>query len=180
MPAPWTVLQRRTLLHDAWIAVHAERVRTGGGVELDPWYVVEAAPWVAVVPVLPDGRIVLVEQYRHGAQRICRELPAGNIDGGEDPAVTAQRELTEETGYRAAGPPIHLGTFWPEPSRSRFTATGFLIRCAAEPGAQQLDAAEDIAVIAVPPAEVFAAGHAGIIHGTQLAFLLLAREKLGL
>ena len=178
MPKPWTVLSRRTLVSDPWLRLHAERVRTGQGIELDPWYVVEAAHWVTVVPVLPDGRLVLVEQYRHGAERICRELPAGNIDAGEDPVAAALRELAEETGYQAIAAPVLLGTFWPEPARSRATATGFLVRCAATPQAQRLDQSEDIAVVTISQEEAFGPTHGGIVHGAQLAFLHVARALL--
>ena len=178
MPTPWTVLGRKTLLSDAWVRVHAERVQTGSGAVIEPWYVVEAADWVTIVPVLPDGRIVLVEQYRHGAQAVGRELPAGNIEVGEDPAVTAVRELAEETGFHAVGAPISLGVLWPEPARSRVRAHGFLIRCAAEGVAQQLDVAEDIAVVTVSGAEFRDPLACGIRHGTQLAFSYLAQRFL--
>lgn len=53
------------------------------------------------VPVLPDGRILLIRQFRPAIDRETLELPAGARDSsGEDPAVTAARELEEETGYR--------------------------------------------------------------------------------
>lgn len=53
------------------------------------------------VPVLPDGRILLIRQFRPVIDRETLELPAGARDSsGEDPAVTAARELEEETGYR--------------------------------------------------------------------------------
>lgn len=175
MPKPWTVLASRILLKDRFIAVRAERVQTGAGVVLDPWYVVEAAHWVTVVPVLPDGRVVCVEQYRHGAQQVCLELPAGNIDAGEDAVTAAVRELTEETGYQQllGSTPRLLGTLWPEPARSRATATGFLIHCAAEPIAQHLDEGEEIAVRIVEWDE--AATH--LIHACQLAFLHRAKPR---
>jgi ADP-ribose pyrophosphatase len=178
MPSPWQVLRRRTLLADAHLGIHAERVRLPAGQEIEPWYVIDAPHWVAVVPVLPDGRIVLIEQYRHGSQLVSRELPAGNIDAGEDAVDAARRELREETGYRGAGAAIPLGTLCPEPARSRATATGFLIPCQAEPEAQRLDAGEDIAVIVLPFAAVLAPDRAGIVHGTQLAFIHLAAQVL--
>lgn len=56
---------------------------------------------VIVVPVLPDGRLVLVEQYRYPVDTVLLELPAGKLDAGEEPQLCAQRELEEETGYRA-------------------------------------------------------------------------------
>ena len=64
--------------------------------------VVEHPGAVAVVPVLPDGRVLLVRQFRHPVARILLEIPAGKLDAGEDPDACALRELEEETGYRAA------------------------------------------------------------------------------
>jgi ADP-ribose pyrophosphatase len=56
---------------------------------------------VAVVPVLDDGRLVLVRQFRHPVSRILVEWPAGKLDADETSLVCAARELREETGYRA-------------------------------------------------------------------------------
>ncbi len=55
----------------------------------------------AVVPVMEDGRILMVRQYRPAVERISLEIPAGKRDEGEDYRTTAGRELEEETGYRA-------------------------------------------------------------------------------
>ena len=56
---------------------------------------------VVLLPVLRDGGIILVCQYRHTANDFMWELPAGRIERGEKPLAAAQRELSEETGYRA-------------------------------------------------------------------------------
>jgi ADP-ribose diphosphatase len=56
---------------------------------------------VVVLPVLPDGRIVLIRQYRHATRQYLWELVAGRIDVGENIQQAAARELIEETGYRA-------------------------------------------------------------------------------
>ena len=55
----------------------------------------------AVLPMLSDGRVVLVRQYRYPVQSVTLEIPAGKLDGLEDPMECAKRELAEETGYRA-------------------------------------------------------------------------------
>lgn len=55
-----------------------------------------------VIPVLEDGRVVMVRQYRHALKKIFLEFPAGKIDSGEDTLQTAKRELLEETGYSAS------------------------------------------------------------------------------
>jgi ADP-ribose pyrophosphatase len=56
---------------------------------------------VVVVPLLDGGRLALVRQYRYPLQQVLLEFPAGKIDPGEDTLVCGQRELAEETGYRA-------------------------------------------------------------------------------
>ena len=56
---------------------------------------------VVVLPVLSDGRILLIQQYRHATRQYLWELVAGRIDAGETPQAAAARELIEETGYRA-------------------------------------------------------------------------------
>lgn len=56
---------------------------------------------VVVLPVLPNGKIVLVRQYRHAVGQYMWELVAGRMERGENPKRGAARELIEETGYRA-------------------------------------------------------------------------------
>ncbi|MCA9134199.1 MAG: NUDIX hydrolase [Planctomycetales bacterium] len=57
---------------------------------------------VVIVPVLDDGRICLIRNYRVAVDRELLELPAGTLEPGEPPLETARRELIEETGFRAA------------------------------------------------------------------------------
>jgi ADP-ribose pyrophosphatase len=54
------------------------------------------------VPLLDDGRVILVRQHRYPLGKSILELPAGKLNPGEDPAIAAARELEEETGWRAA------------------------------------------------------------------------------
>lgn len=56
---------------------------------------------VAIVPLLPDGRVILIRQYRHAASQELWELPAGTLDAGETPEACARRELVEEIGRQA-------------------------------------------------------------------------------
>ncbi len=73
----------------------------------------------AVVPFLTDPRgddpqILLIRQFRHAADGFIYEIPAGKLDGNEDPKVCAERELREETGC-TAGKLEHLCTFYTTP-----------------------------------------------------------------
>ena len=82
------------------INLNVDRVRLQSGRESTREYV-EHRGAVAAIPVLPDGRIVLVKQYRYPVKEYLIEIPAGTIELGEDPVQTMQRELVEEIGYRA-------------------------------------------------------------------------------
>ena len=66
---------------------------------------------VVVLPVLDDGRVVLVRQYRHATRQYLWELVAGRMDPGETPKRAAARELLEETGYRAKRYSVFLDVF---------------------------------------------------------------------
>lgn len=54
-----------------------------------------------VIPLLANGNVVMVKQYRHAVGQVFLEFPAGKRDKGEESAITADRELREETGYQA-------------------------------------------------------------------------------
>jgi ADP-ribose pyrophosphatase len=80
------------------ISVRRDTVRLPNGKTTER-EIVEHAPTIAVLPVLDDGRIVMVRQFRKAAEREMLELPAGGIDGEESPADAVRREMKEETGY---------------------------------------------------------------------------------
>lgn len=68
----------------------------------------------AIVAVDAQQCVILVRQYRKAAEQILLEIPAGRIEPGESPALCAQRELVEETGYRAESL-CELASFYPTP-----------------------------------------------------------------
>ncbi len=79
--------------------------------------IVEHPGAVAVVPVLPDGRIVLVRQFRKPVEEALLEIPAGKLEKGENAETCAMRELKEETGFRA-GKLEKILRFFPSPGFS--------------------------------------------------------------
>lgn len=84
----------------ALLKVRRDRVRLPDGREALREYILH--PGAAIIlPVLDDGRVVLVRQFRYPVGRETLEFPAGKIDAGESTRTTAERELLEETGYRA-------------------------------------------------------------------------------
>ncbi|TXK89815.1 NUDIX hydrolase [Parageobacillus sp. SY1] len=69
---------------------------------------------VAIIPITKEGKLVLVRQYRKALERALVEIPAGKLEKGEEPLVTAQRELEEETGYRSHSL-RHIVSFYTSP-----------------------------------------------------------------
>jgi len=65
----------------------------------------------AILPVLPDGRVLLIRQFRPAIGEMVYEIPAGRLEPGESARGCAARELTEEAGY-AAAEVLPLGSFW--------------------------------------------------------------------
>jgi ADP-ribose pyrophosphatase len=100
------------------------------------FYVIEAPGWINVIPLTDDGRVVLIEQYRHGTGEISLEIPGGMVDAGESPRDAAARELLEETGYEASEV-VLLGKTRPNPAIQdnwihTFVARGLKYRCEPE------------------------------------------------
>ncbi len=74
--------------------------------------IVEHSGGAIMVAVRDDGKVLIEKQYRKALESDFLELPAGKADPGEEPVVTATRELAEETGYHAKDV-RHLISFYP-------------------------------------------------------------------
>jgi ADP-ribose pyrophosphatase len=84
-----------------FLDVRSDTVALPNGAHTTREYIVHPGA-VMMVPLLPDGRLLMERQYRYPMGRVMLEFPAGKIDAGEAPFACAVRELAEETGYRAA------------------------------------------------------------------------------
>lgn len=143
------------------------------------WECIRHPGGALAVPVMPDGKLILVKQYRFAAQGRLLEFPAGTVEAHEDPALTIQRELEEETGYRANAWK-RLGEFFIAPGYSDEIIYTFLAHDLEQlevPPAQDED--EDIEVVVMSPSELEQA----ILDGEQvdaktISSLMLARPFL--
>lgn len=93
------------------VAVEKERVING---ERATFYHLQAPMWVNVVATTTENDLILIRQYRHGINDYVLELPAGMVTQDEDPALTAKRELLEETGFEGSEVGL-LGRLLPNP-----------------------------------------------------------------
>ncbi|WP_085314625.1 NUDIX domain-containing protein [Derxia lacustris] len=101
---------------------------------------------VMIVPLLDDGRVVLERQYRYPLQRVFLEFPAGKIDAGEAMQVCGERELYEETGYRAREW-VRLGAINNAIGYCDEVIEIWLARGLEQSGARQLDEHEHLEVV---------------------------------
>jgi 8-oxo-dGTP pyrophosphatase MutT (NUDIX family) len=108
------------------------------------FFVLETGDWVNVIPVTPEGKVILIRQYRHGTEEVTLEIPGGMVDAEDtSPAVSAERELMEETGY-AAEAIIPIGRVAPNPAILNNCCHSFLAVNARPVGPTRFDGAEDI------------------------------------
>lgn len=122
-------------------------------------------PGGASILCVKDGKVLLVKQYRYAYQEEIYEIPAGKLNAGEDPALTAARELKEETGMEAKEIK-HLFTLYPTPG---YTNELLRIYYAIEPkeGEAQLDEGEFLNVEWMPIDEVLAKIESGEISDAK-------------
>ena len=111
---------------------------------------------VVVLAERPDGRFVLVRQYRTAVGERLLEMVAGGLEPGEPPEVAARRELEEESGYVAAAL-RPLGVIVPCPGYSAERLHCFHARVGQQPGATRPDFDEQVEAVVMTRAEIDAA-----------------------
>ena len=146
MIEPWTVERTRTTYRDRWLTVRSDDCRTRAGVEVAPYHVIELPTWLNIVALTPEGRVVLVTEYRHGTAEILTGLPSGTMEPIDaDSTGAARRELLEETGF-GGGEFMELGRYPANPANQNNDVVPFLALGVERIAEQSLDASEEIAV----------------------------------
>ncbi len=176
-PSRWTAGAARSLtktrVFDVRGQSYAHPVR---GTERE-FVVIDAPDWVNVVAVTPDGRLVLVNQFRYGIDAFSWEVPGGVIDAGEDPVEAGLRELSEETGYTGRGARL-LATVHPNPAIMSNRCHLVLVEDVVRTGPQAWDPDEEIEVALRPVDEVLAEARAGAITHSLVLCALFAYEPV--
>ncbi|RZV54753.1 MAG: NUDIX hydrolase [Deltaproteobacteria bacterium] len=133
--------------------------------------VIEHRGAAVILPLLDDGRVVLIRNVRHTVGKVLWELPAGTLEAGEAPSACAAREVEEETGYRA-GTLVPLTDFFASPGILNERMHGFLATD-LEQSAQSLDHDEEIEVFPIPQWQVRDMIKDGHIEDAKTIALLL-------
>lgn len=95
-----TTVSSQTVYQGHFLELRRDEVALPDGGQATREYVIHPGA-VMIVALLPDGRLVMERQYRYPVRQTMIEFPAGKLDAGEGGLACAQRELLEETGYRA-------------------------------------------------------------------------------
>jgi ADP-ribose pyrophosphatase len=175
---PAKIIQHKLHYQGRKFSFNVDRIELPNGV-VGEWESIHHPGGALAVPITPEGKLVLVKQYRFPTQGRILEFPAGTLEVDEDPATTIAREIEEETGYRA-GKWQKLGEFFLAPGYCDEIIYAFLAqdlqKLAVQPAG---DDDEDIEIVLMTPAEFEAAIEAGEpIDAKSIAAYFLARKFL--
>lgn len=149
-----TLVSREVVHQGSFLTLRRDHVRLPDGGQATREYVVHPGA-VVVVPLFDDGSVLLERQFRYPVGQVMLELPAGKLDAGEGALRCGQRELLEETGYRAAewahAGSMHLAIGYSTEVIHIFFARGL------SAGERRLDAGEFLDVVSLPADELIAA-----------------------
>lgn len=172
------LLDGDTVYEGHFLRVRKDRVRLPDGRTAHREYIRHPGA-VMVVPLLDDGRLLMERQYRYPMGQVMLEFPAGKLDAGEDPLACGQRELAEETGYRAAewarAGVLHNAIAYSDEGIHIYFARG-LVR-----GEQRLDEGEFLELVTHTPQELDVMVRRGALTDakTLIGLLWLQRWQAG-
>ncbi|MCG8570152.1 MAG: NUDIX hydrolase [Spirochaetes bacterium] len=134
--------------------------------------------WVNVFALTKEGEVIMVKQHRMGKNLVTLEVPAGIIEIGENPAVSALRELEEETGYTTDNL-ILLKKINVNPAIQNNNAYFYLALDCYQSKEQDLDPTEEVEMILMDQKEIFACRkNELILNSVSLLAILLAKDYL--
>lgn len=162
---PWAVVHENKEYSTPIFNLLKRRLRlreTDDAVQGD-FYILQAPAWANVIPLTPEGEVILVEQYRFGIEEATLEIPGGMVDSGEDALTAVKRELLEETGYRS-GRWSTLGRVSANPAILNNYAHLYLAEDCTYAGGENPDEHERIVVHTIPLQRCLSMIARGTIH----------------
>jgi ADP-ribose pyrophosphatase len=170
-----TVIDRQTVYNGRKIRLEIHHLEDPDNGKRHQREVVVHPGAVVVLPMLPDGGVLLIRNYRYAVGESLLELPAGTLERGEEPINCAGRELIEETGY-TAGRLKSIGSFFSSPgilSERMYAFAAYDLR----PGRQALEEGEQIELHPTSWDDVIDMIHSGTIRDAKTIAAVLMFER---
>lgn len=146
----WKTINSEIIFRSNWFDIIRKRVHLPhNDIDLDNYYVVSEKDSAMVVAVDEMGNLIMKSEYRLPVDEVLLELPAGNLESGEEPIMAAKRELLEETGY-ASETWCLISRTYDCPNRCNNALYIYLAEDAKKVSSQYLDRSENIEVTLVP------------------------------
>jgi len=164
----WETTAKKVLAENPYLGVEEHHREEEGTGRKGYFFIVPTPNWVNVIALTDENEVVLIEQFRHGSERIELEIPSGIIEKSEDPAHAALRELLEETGYEKSSKSEFqkIGEALPNPAFMQNTSYTYLLTHARLTGKTDYDEFENIRVRLVPRDEIDSLIQKGEIQNT--------------
>jgi ADP-ribose pyrophosphatase len=176
----WTIIKQDQVIDDPYVSVTMQQLQLPDGQIISNWPYVHTRDYVNALVLDGDGRIMVIEGYKHGLGRSSWQVVGGYLEPGEEPLSAIQRELLEETGYRSEEW-LDLGLFVMDANRHVGVGYFFLARNARKLAEPDHDDLEQFVVRWVSQNELKQAlfdGRVAIIsYAVNIALGLLALES---
>lgn len=174
----WKTLSSELVFDNKWFKVQKDAVELSNGTVLDDYFFWKEQNVSQVVALTKNNKMVLVKQYKHAADEIMIEFPAGYVEGSEDFKEAAKREFLEETGYTAENFEL-IGKVIHNPTKSSGIVKIYLALGAEMSDVQNLDQNEEIEILVLEIDKVLKMISKGEIWATgTIAAIFLALNKL--
>jgi ADP-ribose pyrophosphatase len=174
----WDILSTEVLAKTPRFDLVKEQVRLPNG-NIKDIYLIEQNDSAVIMPVTADGKILLILEYRHPCRGKVLSLPGGLVETGDTPLKTAEKELFEETGYKAESFEL-VQAVYQDPPRTNRLAHLFIAHNAILIAKQDLTEFEDLEVVLMTPQELLQALAQGQVDSLpDIGLMYLGLHRLG-
>lgn len=149
----WKILSEENISPSKWFPLYKHTVQLSSGKIMDDYYIAALGDVAMIVPVTPEGKLIFVRQYKHGAREITLEFPAGVLEPNQTALEAAYAELEQETGITANNMTL-LGKLNTLPSKNFSTLYGFVAKDVEITKEQDLDESEEIEIVSLSKEDV--------------------------
>lgn len=149
IPPKWEILEEELQADCRIFKVYRRLCKHPVDDRLGNFYTIKSSDFVLVLAITEDKELILIRQYRFGADEVHLEIPGGLVNKDEDHKAAAARELLEETGYSGSAPLV-IGSCRPNPAIFNNRAYFVLIQDCKKTAPVNWDHHEEIHMASVP------------------------------